>query len=577
MTRSDTTTIGKCELFLGEYANAVDAKIEQFDNDKVVSRVWQKDASLWTKSGEEKWLGWLDIAEQQLKHEALFKSLSEDIRKSGFKQALLIGMGGSSLCVEVLRLTYGVKDSYPDMHVLDSTVPAQVLRTRNKLDLSKTIFIVASKSGGTTEPNVLLQYFYDEVKKAVGETVGQHFIAVTDPGSSMEKTAQQLNFRKVFYGEPTIGGRFSALSNFGMVPSAVMGYDVMDFLQRANKMAQVCGPNSSVRNNPGALLGTVLGTLATKGVDKVTVISSPAISSLGPWLEQLLAESTGKQGKGLVPVAGEKLEPPTIYGKDRLFAYVRVVSAPDAAQEQHVKALIAAGHPVVIMDMFDKQDLGGEFFRWEFATAIAGVVLGINAFDQPNVQESKDYTKKFLNEFVEKGKLPEDALLFEEDGIKIYANEKNKADLEKTGAKGLDAIIRAHLSRINAGDYFATNAYIDRTPEFEQKIDALRTKVLESKHVATTVGFGPRFLHSTGQLHKGGPNSGVFLQITSDDAIDVPIAEEKFTFGTLKQAQALGDYLALSNRDRRLLRVHLPADVDKGLARLKQVFESALK
>ncbi len=577
MTRSDTTTIGKCELFLGAHSSAVDAKIEQFDNEKVVGRVWQKEATLWTSKGEEQWLGWLDIAEKQLKQEALFKSLSEDIRKSGFKQALLIGMGGSSLCVEVLRLTFGVRESYPDMHVLDSTVPAQVLRTRKQLDLTKTIIIVASKSGGTTEPNVLMQYFYDEMKKTVGDTVGQHFIAVTDPGSSMEKTAQQLNFRKVFYGEPTIGGRFSALSDFGMIPSAVMGYDVMDFLQRAHKMAQTRGPNSSVRNNPGALLGTVLGTLAARGVDKVTVIASPGISSLGPWLEQLLAESTGKQGKGLVPVAGEKLEPPTGYGKDRLFAYIRLVSAPDAAQEKHIKELIAAGHPVVIMEMPDKQDLGGEFFRWEFATAVAGVALGINAFDQPNVQESKDYTKKFLNEFVEKGSLPEDALLFEEDGIKIYANEQNKADLETTGAKGLDAVIRAHLSRIHEGDYFATNAYIDRTADSVQKLDGLRNQVLEKKHVATTVGFGPRFLHSTGQLHKGGPNSGVFLQITSDDAQDLAIPDEKFTFGTLKQAQSLGDYLALSNRDRRLLRVHLPADVEKGLARLKQAFESALK
>lgn len=576
MSPSETSTIGKCELSLGTHQAEVDAKLQQFDKDKVVSRVWQKDSSLWTKADENKWLGWLEVTAQQLKHETMFKQLSDDIRAAGFKQALLLGMGGSSLCVEVLRLTYGVKTGFPDMHVLDSTVPAQVLRTKNALDLSKTILIVASKSGGTTEPNVLLQYFYDEVKKTVGEQkVGEHFIAITDPGSSMEKTAIQLKFRKIFHGVPEIGGRFSAISNFGMIPSAVMGYDVANFLQHAQKMADACGPNTNVRENPGALLGTVMGTLANKGIDKVTIITSPAIASLGSWLEQLLAESTGKLGKGLIPVAHEKVEAPQNYGKDRLFAYVRLASDPDAAQDKAVKALIDAGLPVIRMEMPTKEDLGAEFFRWEFATAVAGVALGINAFDQPNVQESKDYTKKFLAEYTEKGKLPEDILLHEEDGIKLYVDQKNKAEFEKSGAKDLDAIVKHHLSRIKDGDYFATNAYIDRDPDNERRVNELRTRVLESKHVATTVGFGPRFLHSTGQLHKGGPNTGVFLQITSDDTKDVQIPEEKFTFGILKQAQALGDFLALSNRDRRLLRVHLPPDVERGLNRLKQAINAA--
>jgi glucose-6-phosphate isomerase len=577
MAPSETTTFGKMQLSLGAHADAVNAKIDQFDKDKVVSRVWQHDASLWTKSGEEKWLGWLDIASAQLKDAKTFSTLAEEIRAAGFKQALLLGMGGSSLCVEVLRLTFGTRPGFPDMLVLDSTVPAQVLRTREAIDPAKTVFIVASKSGGTTEPNVFLAYFYDEVKKVVGDKVGEHFIAITDPGSSMEARAKELKFRKVFYGVPEIGGRYSALSNFGMIPSAVMGYDVAKFLTHAESMEQACRKNEAVRENPGALLGTVMGTLATRGVDKVTIITSPAISSLGAWLEQLLAESTGKQGKGLIPIGSEKLEAPDRYGKDRLFAYVRLASEPDAGQDKAVKALADAGLPVVTMEMPTKEDLGAEFFRWEFATGVAGATIGINSFDQPNVQESKDYTKKYLAEFDEKGKLPEDELLLEQDGIKLYVDKKNKAELEKAGAKTLDAALTAHFARIKEGDYFAINAYVDRTPSLEDKLGALRTQVLEKKRVATTLGFGPRFLHSTGQLHKGGPNSGVFLQVTSDDARDVSVPGEKYTFSVLKQAQALGDFLALSNRDRRLLRVHLPADVDKGLARLKQAFEAALK
>lgn len=578
MSPSETPTVAKVDLSLGSHMAEVKAKLEQLAAENATARVWQKDSSLWTKADESKWLGWLDITTQQLQHQSEFKALADDVKTEGFKYALLLGMGGSSLCVEVLRLTFGTRAGFPDMFVLDSTVPAQVLRTKNQLQLDKTLVIVASKSGGTTEPNVLLQYFYDEVKKLVGEEkVGRHFIAITDPGSSMEKRAQLLKFRKVFYGVPEIGGRFSALSNFGMIPCAVMGYDTTDILNRAHKMATACDGKVPVADNPGAVLGAVMGTLASKGTDKVTIITSPEISCLGAWLEQLLAESTGKQGKGIVPIAGEKLQPASNYGKDRLFVYVRLASNPDANQDKAVKELINAGLPVVTMEMPDKADIGAEFFRWEFATAVAGIALGINAFDQPNVQESKDFTKKYLAEYTEKGKLPEDALLLEQDGIKLYADEKNRSDLKDAVKDGLDAVIAAHLKRAGTGDYFATNAYVDRSPEMEQKLGALRTGVLEAKHIATTLGFGPRFLHSTGQLHKGGANNGVFLQITSDDAQDVQIPGEKFTFGVLKQAQALGDYLALSNRGRRLLRVHLTADVDKGLARLQKAFDSALK
>lgn len=583
MTRSEATGvkgIAAMTYSLGSYQNQVQAKVDEFQKSGAVQKVWNKDASLWTGQDEGQWLGWLDVVSQQLKQLDIFRQLAEDVRQSGFTQALLLGMGGSSLCVEVMRLTFGVNKPYPDMHVLDSTVPAQVARTRRQLDLSKTLVIVASKSGSTTEPNVLCQYFYDETKKAVGaEKVGQHFVAITDPGSSMEKTAAELKFRKVFYGVPSIGGRFSALSNFGMVPSAASGYDVKSFLEHAQRMVDACSDEAALQNNPGAMLGTIMGVLAKQGRDKVTVFTSQPINSLGAWLEQLMAESTGKEGKGLIPIAGEKLSAPTAYGNDRLFVYIRLSSAADAQQDAAVKALEAAGHPVVRIEMSDKIELGGEFFRWEFATGIAGAILGINAFNQPNVQESKDYTKKFLAEYSQSGKLPEDILLFEQDGIKLYVDEANKGELEKLcgGNKSLDGLIKAHLARVKAGDYFAINAYIDRDSENEQRLEQLRLMIMQHDHVATTVGFGPRFLHSTGQLHKGGPNTGVFLQITSDDKEDVEIPGEKFNFGILKQAQSLGDFLALSKRQRRLLRVHLPAAVTAGLERLGKSMEAALK
>jgi transaldolase/glucose-6-phosphate isomerase len=575
---SDVKQAGSMQYSLGSFEQHVKQQLEEFEKKDAARKIWEKNASLWTGADEGEWLGWLDVVAEQQKQLNKFRDLTEDMKKAGFTQALLIGMGGSSLCVEVLRLTFGVQPGHPDMHVLDSTVPAQVLRTRQKLDMAKTVIIVASKSGGTTEPNVLMQYFYEETKKAVGDKVGQHFIAVTDPGSSMEKRAKELNFRHVFYGLPSIGGRFSALSNFGMVPSAVMGYDVKTILERAQKMVEACGANVPFNQNPGAVLGTILGVLAKNGHDKVTVIASPGIASLGAWLEQLVAESTGKEGKGLIPVAGEKLEPADKYGKDRVFAYVRLARGADAAQDAAVQALEKAGHPVVRMEMADNMDLGAEFFRWEFATAVAGAVLGINAFNQPNVQESKDFTKKFLGEYDQTGKLPEDTLIFEEDGIKLYADAANKAELEKAVGthKGLNAFIASHLKRIKDGDYFTISAYIDRDETHVKSCEELRTRVLERDHVATTLGFGPRFLHSTGQLHKGGPNSGVFLLITSDDKQDVPIPGEKYTFGVLKNAQSLGDGQALSSRKRRVLRVHLPADVNAGLERLNKAFQASL-
>ncbi len=575
---AQTQDIGPLKYSLGVWEKDVLKQLEEFAAADVMKKIWRKDSSVWTGADEGQWLGWLDIVEQQLAQVKLFRGVADDVRAGGFTQALLLGMGGSSLCVEVLRLTFGVRADYPDMHILDSTVPAQVSATLKQLSLPKTLVIVASKSGGTTEPNVLCQYFWNEMKQAVGEQVGEHFVAITDPGSSMEETAKRLKFRTIYYGVPSIGGRFSALSNFGMVPSAVMGLDVTAILAEAAKMVQACGSSHAPKDNPGAVLGSIMGVLSASGCDKVTIITSPLASSLGAWLEQLLAESTGKEGKGLIPVAAENLSEPNFYGKDRLFIYVRLSTAPDIRQDAAVDALEASGYPVVRIEMKDILGLSAEFFRFEFATAVTGAVLGINAFNQPNVQESKDYTKKYLTEYQETGKLPENTLLYEEDGIKLYADESNREILEKSvnGKKSLEAYLSAHLTRLSSGDYFAINAYLEREKSIETKLEELRTMVMKKHRVATTLGFGPRFLHSTGQLHKGGPNSGLFVQVTSDDGQDVEVPGEKFTFGILKQAQSLGDFLALSKRHRRLLRVHLPADVECGFVRLEKCFRSVI-
>lgn len=567
------TATAKLSHKLHKYEAAVAAELGKLESKDFCKRLWSKDAALWTGSDEAQWLGWLDIVSGQL---ASLKSLEEAAKKLAegkFKHLVLLGMGGSSLCVEVLRQTLGGKAGFPEMIVLDSVVPAQVISVRKAVDPAQTLFIVASKSGSTTEPNVLCQYFYDECKKVVGDKAGQHFVAITDPGSSMEKRAKELGFAHTAYGLPTIGGRFSALSNFGMLPAALMGIDVKEFLTQAESMVAACSADSKPAENPGVHLGAILGVLTKEGRDKVTLIASPQIQSLGTWLEQLIAESTGKEGKGIVPIAAETLADPKSYGNDRLFVYLRLASKPDPKQDAAVDALEQSGNPVVRIEMPDLMHLGAEFFRWELAVATAGSIIGINAFNQPNVQESKDFTKEFLAEFVEEGCLPENRLLGCEDGFEAFADDENiKFFKQELGNdQSIESILRSHLDRLSDGDYFAINAYIECCPRLEAKLQKIRDIVMTQFKVATTVGFGPRFLHSTGQLHKGGPNSGVFLQITSEEKQDLAIPGEKYSFTTLKEAQALGDFKALSSRNRRLVRLHLPADVDAALDKVAQL------
>ena len=547
-------------------------------NDKV-SRLWKGDSSLWTKSDEEKWLGWLHVAEDQIAHLKKLTDAADDAAKAGFTHAVVLGMGGSSLCPDVLRTTFGRQSGHPELHVLDSTDPAQIKTLEGQIDVQKTVFIVASKSGSTLEPNIFKQYFYDRVQStAVKQAAGQQFIAITDAGSKMHQVAESDRFRHIFFGIPSIGGRYSALSNFGLVPGAIMGLDLKRFLDRTEEMIHACAPTVPAELNPGVVLGAVLGTLANLGRNKVTIVASPAIRDLGAWLEQLLAESTGKQGKGLIPVDRESLGAPEVYGNDRVFAYLRLSSAPDQKQDTQIDALRSAGQPVVRIDITDLYDLGQEFFRWEIATAVAGSILGINPFDQPDVEASKVVTRQLTSEYEKHGQLPAETPILEEDGIKLFTDDRNAQNLRNLAGKqqNLSGLLRAHLSQLGAGDYFALLAYLEMNQPHEDKLQVMRHAVRDRKKVATCLGFGPRFLHSTGQAYKGGPNTGVFLQITCDDAVDLPVPGQKYTFGVVKAAQARGDFQVLAERKRRALRVHLK-DVESGLETLRKAIAESLK
>ena len=558
-----------------ELKAAVDASLDDWGKNNKVARLWQKDASLWSNTDESNWLGWLTITDEQPANLDILKRFSAEVKKAKFKHVLLLGMGGSSLCPEVLRMTFGKVAGFPELHVLDSTDPAQIKAIEQKLDLKKTLCIVSSKSGSTLEPNIFKQYFFERVKKAVGEKlVGSRFIAVTDPGSKMQQVAETDKFWKIFAGVPSIGGRYSALSNFGMVPAAAMGLDVGKFLKSTHEMVKACGANSAADANPGVILGTILGVAANHGRDKITIITSPGIFDLGAWLEQLIAESTGKIGKGIIPVDREKLAKPETYGSDRVFAYLQLANKTNKAQDAAVAALEKAGHPVIRITLPNVYTLGQEFFRWEIATAVAGSIIGINAFNQPDVEASKIETKKLTSQYESTGSLPVESPFFTSKDGRLFADEKNTAAL--SGGNTLADVLKSHLSRIGVGDYFAVLGYIPMSAENEKALQAIRHSVRDLKRVATCLGFGPRFLHSTGQAYKGGPNRGVFLQITCDDASDLAVPGQKYTFGVVKAAQARGDFAVLAERGRRALRVHLGKNLKSGLNALAKAVTQAL-
>jgi transaldolase/glucose-6-phosphate isomerase len=574
-----TTAANRHTSELGPYATQAQAEIDSLIKDNAAQKVWSKDASFWSSSADAQKiisnaLGWLTVPKLMAERVDELTKFAEEIKNEGFTHVVVLGMGGSSLCPEVFSRTFGKRQGWPELHVVDSTVPATVRRIEKSLDLKKTLFIVSSKSGSTTEPVMFHRYFYDRVKQVSGaENAGRQFIAITDPGTQMVEDAQRDKFRKIFLNMADIGGRYSALSYFGLVPLAVSGGDVKDFLTRTLKAVANCEATAPQQASIGLRMGAEIGVLAKAGRDKLTLITSSAIGSVGLWIEQLIAESTGKEGKGIVPIEGEALGSPDVYGKDRVFFYVGV-GEPSADVAAKLSALQKAGHPVLKSVLSDAPDLGAEFFYWEFATAIAGHVLGINPFDQPNVQESKDNTKRILGEFTKTKSMPELQTIAEDDGVKVEADEKNA---KAVAQKEFRAVIASHLDRVKAGDYIAITQYFDETAEHNELVQKIRLALRDETKCATTTGYGPRFLHSTGQLHKGGPDTGVFLQLTAADSPDVPLPGEAFTFGVLKEAQALGDFESLAKRGRRAIRVELGTNLTAGLEELLEAVSSRAK
>ncbi|MBN1889945.1 MAG: bifunctional transaldolase/phosoglucose isomerase [Thermoflexales bacterium] len=540
---------------LGKWQAAVDEALDKLAAQRFASRLWAKDGSLWKDDPAEQAsirarLGWLEAPRLFLSRCDELEAFSAELKQAGFSHALLLGMGGSSMAPELFRTTFGVAEGYLDLHVLDTTDPASVLAAEQALDLPHTLFIVASKSGGTIEVMSFFKYFYDKLRAIKGEAAGENFVAITDPGTSLEKLAAEKNFRHTFLNPPDIGGRYSALSYFGLLPAALLGMDVRRLLKGASEMASACAPEIPLPQNPGAWMGAVMGGLHEAGRDKLTFALSPQIAAFGYWLEQLVAESTGKEGKGILPVESEPLGEPVTYGDDRLFVHLKLDG--DETHTAALAALQAAGQPVVTLHLGDVYELGGEFFRWELATAAASALMGVNPFDQPDVQGSKVNTQAMLDEYVKTGCLPETLAVL--------------ADTCEPALKGC-------LHQVKPGDFIALMAYIQHTPEHDALLAELRARLRDRFQVATTVGYGPRFLHSTGQLHKASGAKGVFIQITADAPRDVPIPGEAYSFGVLLAAQAMGDMQALLVRRRRALRLHLTGGVREGLEHLLQSLE----
>ncbi|HSW56167.1 MAG TPA: hypothetical protein VLH59_13870 [Ignavibacteriaceae bacterium] len=529
---------------LGKYQMAVEKSLNHISRERIITRIWQKDHTVWRKDSAEisNRLGWLDCVEVTRKIFNDINSFVKDVRKEGFTDALLMGMGGSSLAPEVFRLTFGMKQGYLDLHVLDSTHPESILEYEKKLNPEKTLYIVSTKSGGTVETMSFMKYFYTRVSKKLGnEKASRHFIAITDPGSGLEEMAKKLNFRKIFLNDPDIGGRFSSLSLFGMVPAALVGIEIEKLFDETAKMVDVC-KHLEVSENSGAKLGGIIGSLAKEGVDKLTLLISPKLKYLGGWLEQLIAESTGKDGKGILPVDLEPSIEVNEYGKDRVFVHIKL--SEDNFLDKKVSEIKAAGFPIVEIELIDIYQLGAEFFRWEFATAAAGFVLDVQPFDQPNVESAKIAARAMMNAYQEKGKLPEIKTERKEDSISSFLTET------KSGK-----------------NYVSIQAYLKPDEKTWQQLQSLRLKILKKYRVATTLGYGPRFLHSTGQLHKGDSGNGYFIQLISEIINDAAIPDvvgsddSSISFGTLVQAQALGDRQALIDNNRKVLTINLGKDV----------------
>ncbi len=560
---------------------AVESALQHLEGDSVIQRIWEKDPTVWKPTGQDQSeiadrLGWLDVADEMLRHLDRFTEVAQTVKDAGYTHVVVLGMGGSSLAPYVLSQTFGRQTGFPELRILDSTDPDAVAALESEIEIGKTLFIVASKSGTTTEPNAFMETFWQKVKDTGMPDPGSQFVAITDPGTSLEDTAQERNFRWTFLNPADIGGRYSALSYFGLVPAAAMGLNVQRLLDGAVRMEQACSPSVGARENPGAWLGAVMGELSKAGRNKVTFFLSPGISTFGLWLEQLLAESTGKEGKGLVPVPDNPPGSPDDYGQDHLFVSITLANEGEDI-ESGVQALVQAGEPVVRLTVSNAYDLGAEFFRWEFATAVAGSLMGINAFNQPNVQESKDNTKRLLQQFQQSGSLPEPRPLAEVSGIRIYLNDAARSCVPSDSLGDATRTLSEFLGQVRAPEYVALMAYIEPSPEHDRELEPLRVALRDGLKVAVTLGYGPRFLHSTGQLHKGGPPEGVFIQITAGYKQDVPVPGEKYSFGTLVAAQALGDFQALQQHGRPAIRLHLPDESQTSMKKLTTLLEGAAR
>ena len=546
------------ERVRGTLRHRVDALAADWHAGRNMRRLWQGDESLWTSSGESRWLGWLPIVESQLADPTVLRDFASSVR-GRFSHAVLLGMGGSSLCPEVLGECFGGRDGFPELRILDSTDPAQIRECERSVSIESTLFISASKSGSTIETALLTDHFLDRLSARIGpgQAAGQ-FVAITDPGSRLEAKARDMRFGHMMHGVPEIGGRYSALSHFGMVPAAAMGLDTEKLLTGAQAMHSACGPEVPFEHNPGLRLGLLLGAAAQAGRDKLTLIASPGVRSLGTWIEQLVAESTGKLGKGIVPVEGEDLRSAATYGPDRVFVFLSLVGDEEQADERHPRALVRLGHPVVRIGIRSVVDLGQEFFRWEVATAVAGAVLGINPFDQPDVESAKVAARELTDAYESEGALPLAEPILEESEIQLFAGgQYAERLLAEAGRHTLGAVLGSHLDTVGEGDYLALLAFVPRNRRTTALLERMRSVVRSRLGVATCVGFGPRFLHSTGQLHKGGADNGVFLQISCSDPVDLAVPGRDLTFGVVKAAQALGDFSVLTRLGRRALRVHL--------------------
>lgn len=566
--------MSRTDFMLGDLGHPFSNATNDAEEAHVAKRIWRHDASLWkpdelAQNVIRNSLGWLTVADEMIGVADELGEFAELIRSRGFKHVMVCGMGGSSLCPEVLAQTFGRQNGSPELLVLDSTDPDVIAGLMQRVDIRHCLFIIASKSGTTTEPTVFYKFWFDQAAREM-TSPGENFLAITDPGSPLIEAATELGFQRIFLNQPDIGGRYSALSYFGMVPAALMGLDLKKLLGRAKEMSQACSAVMSSQSNPGLKLGLAIGECALHGRDKLTFVIDPEIASLGLWIEQLVAESTGKEGKGVLPVAGEDLGEPGVYGDDRVFVSISL-GETSAETRSKLDALSLAGHPVIHRELSDPYDLGAEFFLWEFATACVGWRLGINPFDQPNVQESKDATKELLSSFVTDGRLPEQQALVTQGPLTLFTGLQNLRN------DSLVTALRAFMGLVQPHDYLAFLNYFEESAEVDAAFQELRRLLRLATKCATTVGFGPRFLHSTGQLHKGGPDTGVFFQITAGDRVDFEVPGEPYSFNVLKQAQALGDFRSLTSRGRRAVRIDLGADVTTGLRLLQQQIDTALQ